>query len=311
MKTTILFLFATLAVSAQTSNSHQPEWCGFRPPERLAPKADVLEPNQYAIPRGDLCEMYTYERGWEETMVLQLGEGAEQYRQQIQRAAFLWNTTSATRYGTPGSLIRISDERPSDFRLPSSFWEREVDNWQSDGENVIYFKPSNDASAARGTAWNFYQTYDRDRVTESDVFINTRMEEEYGADQMWTTRVYSHDHEYGVYVYTDRIYTLLIHELGHALGLSHIPVKGNWMSYSLNPNLKEQWEAPAALYANLILSYLGGEEALKNDFFVDHIENTFPRTPQNERQRILMRFYSSLVRLGDMDKMMLACIYEF
>lgn len=322
LRTTMLFLVVALAATAQTPASRQPNWCGFTGPNGGIPKADVLEPSEFAVPGGDLCGHYTFDAGWEETMVLQLGEGAEEYREWIEMAVRVWN--DALSDNSFGPVLEISNKRPRNHRIARSFWEDyeagdEPTLDQEDDENVIYFKPSSEWSAPLGVARTWTWSFSNE-MAEADIYINTRREEEEGFPVAETAKLlgYSHDGKYGIWLYAHSAYLTILHELGHALGLDHIPVAGNIMSYSPSEGLRQQWEAPMAMHMHMLHRY-SGIEKIGNDFFVDHedfnrIGNTryigwLPIT--NDRARILTNFYTSKVRLGAVEKMLLACSYEF
>ena len=319
LKITMLLLVATLTAAAQTSPSRHPGWCNFRPSENLAPKADVLEPNEYAIPRGNLCSHYTYEAGWDKTMRLLLGEGSEEYLEWIKMAVDVWN--DAIRRQSFGPLIEIYHDRPKNYRIARSFWEDlEADDDavadQKDGENVIYFRPATERTWTLGAA-AVRSTNFGNSITEADIYINTRLEEIRGGQVAETVRLfgYSHDSDYAVYLYYHQAYVTILHELGHAIGLGHIPLADNIMSYDRWDGFRKQWEAPMSLYVHMLHSRFG-KDAVANDFFVDREEdhwggyNTFAPL-SDDRYRILTNFYTSRLRLGEMEKMMLTCSYDF
>ena len=326
MRIAVLALAAALAATAQTPASRQPSWCGFKAPDRPLPKAGVLEPDQFAIPRGDLCEHYTYGAGWDEQMVLQLGEGAEEYREWIEMAVDVWNDAL---WGRESSVhpIRISNERPTNYRIPPSFWEDyEADDKvtldQEDDENVIYFTPSADYARLAGlaTVWTTSSFFGKSggNIVEADVYINTELDEGYGAHAALIVPLlrYSHDNDHGVYIYVHDAFLTILHEIGHALGLSHIPIAGNIMSYSRWEGLIDQWEDSMALHMYMLHTYSLGVETIGHDFFVDrHDHNNLQGRHwmpiKDDRTRILTDFYTSKLRLGEMEKMLLACSYEF
>lgn len=282
-------------------------------------KVGIGEPNQYAIPRGNFCEHYTYDAGWDKTMVLQLGEGAEEYREWIEMAVDVWN--DAIREQSFGPLLRISHKRPRNYRLSSSFWEDDeagddVTLEQEDDENVIYFKPAAEGRSTLGLAqvWTYSSS---NRMAEADIYINTYLEEYRGGQVAETVRLfgYSHDSDYSVYLYYHNAYLTILHELGHALGLGHIPIAGNIMSYRPLDGFIEQWEDPMSLYVHILHARFG-KDAIANDFFIDREEDHWGGynlyAPLSDaRYRILTNFYTSKVRLGEMEKMMLTCSYDF
>lgn len=182
---------------------------------------------------------------------------------------------------------------------------------------MIYFTPSREFTRTFGLA-NVWTTTFGNRIVEADVFINTQFEEEEGYPVAEIGKLSGYDGPYGVWLYYNSAYITILHELGHALGLGHIPVSGNIMSYSRWENFRGQWEAPMALYINMLHERFG-KEATVNDFFVDHEEFNRIGSVQytrwmpitNARARILTNFYTSKLRLGELEKMLLACSYEF
>ena len=68
-----------------------------------------------------------------------------------------------------------------------------------------------------------------------------------------------------------------------------------------------------------MLHRYSGIERVGHDFFVDHhefnrignVQYTRWMPITNDRARILTNFYTSKVRLGAVEKMLLACLYEF
>ena len=320
LRITTLLLAVALVVSAQTPASRQPGWCAFTAPDGFSPKADIGEPDEFAIPRGDLCKHYTYGAGWDEQMVLQLGEGAEEYLEWIEMAVDVWNDALWGRKSTVHP-IRISHERPANYRISSSFWEDykasgdDVTLEQEDDENVIYFKPSSE-SGALGLAKVWTYTFSNE-MAEADIYINTRLEKIRGGQvaEIMPLLRFSHDNVHGIYLYHHHAFITILHEIGHALGLSHVPVAGNIMSYSNWEGFREQWEAPMALHMHMLHRY-SGLETIGHDFYVDrhdaHFELGNWYVPlSDERFRILTNFYSSKIRLGGMEKMLLGCSYEF
>lgn len=326
MKTTMLFLVAALAASAQTPVPVPFGECGFDGVGFGAPKADILEPNQFAIPRGDLCEMYTFEAGWEETMVLQLGEGAEEYRDLIEMAVEVWNEVVYIdeRHLVPNRvpLIEISDEKPRNYLLSRSFWDsqRNAESVSSrnlrDSENVIYFKPDNGDTGPRGYTRLEATTYGN-RIVEADVYINTDHEEEFGEDYGpslgLTKLVANYDDDHGAYAIINATYIVILHELGHAIGLKHIPVTGNVMNKNFTPGLVEQWGSGFVFYFIQQFNYWGHtlvESPDRMGYVFKHGELD-PYVVVDPTLRRVMETFTETARLGAQEKMMLACIYEY
>ncbi len=182
---TVLLVFATAASAPRPSQSDlglEPSpfpigECTTLDEESDTPAMgdDLQNREEFQIPSGfffpgNLCTAYTWP-GWEETMLLHLGEGAEEYRDLIDLAVKVWNETVNLPSREP--LIEIVETEPMNYRLPESFSsepdEVALDN-REDGESVIYFKPYDGSSW--GVAWVRGSYADR-KMVEADVYINT------------------------------------------------------------------------------------------------------------------------------------------
>lgn len=310
----VLALALTGLATAQTPIPHPVGGCGFaEPPNSISPK-EGFRLEEFAIPQGDLCDQYTYPGGWDETMRLYLGQGAEEYLPLIEQAVEVWNRTIILPEQEP--LIEISERHPRNYRLPGSFWEnseRDTDKLSRDGESVIYFTPS---SEEERNHWGLADVRGRGfgpsaRSLEADVYINTHDEEEYDGNLALTELLVSHDENLGIYAFVDKTYAVILHELGHAVGLSHIPVTGNVMSRKLASGIAEQWTAPMALH---IFNHTAvGLFSSWNIPFMDLHDWISPYMElKGNKQRIyLMDMFTKSLRLGAQEKMALACIYEY
>ena len=320
---TTLLLAAALAVAAQTPVPVPFGECGFDGAIHGAgaEKVGILDPNEFAIPRGDLCEQYTYP-GWEETMQLHLGEGSDDYRDLIEQAVKVWNAAAFVPTWEP--LIEISDERPSNYQLSSSFWENleSVSSQNlSDSQNVIYFKPDNSDGGPRGYSRVEITTFGN-RMVEADVYINTDHVEEYGPNLVLTKLLleYIPDDESGqtgagAYAMVNATYVVILHEIGHALGLKHIPVTGNVMSREFMPGIEEQWTAPLALYWSNRQKHealYAAVEHYPSELFFRWYYTTSPYMFFSEGwDSKTADLFTKTARLGAQEKMLLACIYQF
>ena len=97
-------------------------------------------------------------------------------------------------------------------------------------------------------------------------------------------------------------------ELGHALGLQHVPVSGNVMSYNYMPAMYDKWLAPAE-FLELALFMTGEAEALEFLTFPDILPGVLTLADENELY--LRSVYTRSVTRGEQDKMALMCIYDF
>ena len=125
-------------------------------------KAPDVQPRKYQIPGfiflvpANLCTQYT-KSGWEKTMRLHLGEGAEKYRALIERAVEVWNATVLLPSYEP--LIEIVETRPLNYFAPRLFSSASVEQASDlvfdnsfDGQSTIYFKPY---GGRQPTTWGF------------------------------------------------------------------------------------------------------------------------------------------------------------
>ena len=259
-----------------------------------------------------ICKEYTY-AGWEATMQLQLGEGAEPYRELIELAVQTWNDAVKEMWREP--LIEIIDDKPDLFQLPLQFWENrreEASNNVRDGESVIYFNPSPDnLGSPRGYArfrWGGWA------MSEADLYINTAHEEKYpGYTLAYTKKILEAGSAHGVYAFLNSTYDVILHELGHAVGLSHPSVTGNVMAAgTFVDGVADQWAPAMNLYQ--ITQALGTIGAFDiRDVFVSQNSSIFPYMAIRGSDRTLntlVDFYTERAKLGETEKMFLNCIYE-
>ena len=140
----ILMLALAATLSAQTPvQIERLERDGFTAlPARGKPEMSSLpDRSDLAIQDGGFCAQYGW-AGWERTMDLYLGDGADPYWKEIGAAVDLWNEALMGFNRRP--VIRIIDyPLPSNYGLSRRFWrnsEAESRRLLGDGQSVIYFK---------------------------------------------------------------------------------------------------------------------------------------------------------------------------
>ena len=129
----------TANVEERTGDSREDE--GYQP---------FIIPGSYVYVRGDLCTEYSL-AGWEETMRLHLGEGAEEYMDLIELAVKVWNEAITLKSGDP--LIEIIEWRPETYSIQRSFWSdpgKYAQENLEDDESVIYFSPAGEHESRVG-----------------------------------------------------------------------------------------------------------------------------------------------------------------
>ena len=261
---------------------------------------------------GTLCAEYTY-TGWDKTMRLHLGEGASEYRELIERAVEVWNET--VRLPSREPLIEIIETRPTNYLLQSSFWSNTSEYGREnleDDESVIYFKPAGeDETRLWGLAWLQWSNYpySRSSMIEADVYINTADEESLpGRILILTKKLVDVDSLYGAYAIYNKTYSVILHELGHAVGVKHIPVSGNIMSRDFGGGGIDQWAAAMALE-------LFNDLSPRHNKFVYGHSQIRPymsiREQVHEKYFESMEFFTENAKLGEQEKMALTCIYQY
>ena len=271
----------------------------------------------FIIQDDGFCSEYV-SPGWEEPMQLYLGEGSSEYFSLLEEAVKLWNDALIGFSRTPVISI-VEGVAPKTFRLPSDFWaDPNSRDYLYDDQSVIYFKGGDTSDTISSFA---HYRWDGNAMQEADIYINITHEEEYGRDLGYASAIFETDEEYSAYAIVNSTYVTLLHEIGHALGLGHIPVSGNIMSYNYAPGLAEIWE-PAAI-SILLTSY--AVESLRSALSLGSIKpdvSDFPlffrsneispyMVVHDENMLTLMGLFNKTARLGEQDKMALLCSYAF
>ncbi len=315
----VLLVCASSAI-AQIPIPHNPDWCGV--PDRIdgrSSKALAEDPSfkEFSIPGSGTCSEYTF-GGWERPMLLQLGEGAADYLPLIELAVKTWTEAVRPWWGYKGPLIEIDYSRPTNFLLPRDFWENRFDGSTSenryDGENVIYFNPNPDPdSRVRGFAEPVHSAYPgTGRLVGADIYINTADEEKFhGYTLAKSKKVIDVSDSQGVYVYLNGTYEVILHELGHAIGLGHVPVVGNVMATgTFVDGVAAQWTEVMSVTHFVAAGSYGQISDFEMKFVQSHSSFIPFVALRNKRLIELTEFYTELAKLGTQERILLSCIYK-
>ncbi len=253
--------------------------------------------NPRDVIRADLCSKYTVTEGEiPSTRLLYLGEGADQYRELIELAVKKWNA-AVYAAGGPEQLIKITDEAPHRYYLEDDFYEY-IDYYiylqvLNDYQSAIYFKVGGGVSGF---------------AAGSDIYINPHLEEKYGGPGkaiVVINKLMDLGEGRGLYTATRRVYGVILHEIGHLVGLRHIPNLGNIMGPELDAQVVEQWRPFAELARRspgLDLEDVGIVADSKRFYSTDIIDDP-------EELEMVDRFTRTM-ELGEQEKMLLNCIYQ-
>ena len=275
-----------------------------------ATQTRIPTPRRFSVGDSGFCSQYSYS-GWERTMNLYLGEGAADYLPLVSMAVDLWNSALMGFNREP--VINIVETlSPRKFRLRQDFWKDSVTESNrnvKDGESVIYFKPGDDPD--QGGSFARFRWNGHNRMVESDIYINTVHEEEYGPNLAETYMVLPTGESAGIHALVDSTYLTVVHEIGHALGLNHVPVSGNIMSYAYMPRMLELWRAPMSVLMLAMKGSTGISDYSQSPLSQDESE-VFPYMIVTDQALIdLVSLYTVTVSLGEQDRMALMCVYDF
>ena len=152
-------------------------------------------------------------------------------------------------------------------------------------------------------------------IKEADIYINTVDEEEYGPNLAFTQEIFNLDEDHGVYTYINPTFAVVLHEIGHAIGLAHIPVAGNAMSRGFETGSVDQWSVPLNLFVLTQLAIKQRHYASIHPSqlqFVDRHDEVYPYMRiWGESLLARLDLFTETAKLGEQDKIALMCIYAY
>lgn len=259
--------------------------------------------------RGNFCSQYSY-AGWEQTMRLYLGEGAAEHLRAIEVGVWLWNSV-LTGFRREPVIEIVEGVRPRTYSPGPGIWS---DNGttaarnRQDGQSVIYFTPSGTTEEERKTGGFASLRPAGGKMAEADIYINTLPQMESGYDLALTFPILRTAEDGVIHAFLDPLYWYVAHEMGHALGLQHVPVSGNIMSYNYMPAMLAKW-LPATEILELTL------DLTENNWFLERLaqQDVLPSMVRlTDEYELYMRWiFTKSMSAGEQDRMALMCIYDF
>ena len=282
------------------------------------------EPQSFRVSNSGLCSEYAY-GGWDNPLRLYMGEGAQEYKGILWDAIEVWND-ALIGFNRTRIIELYSFGIKREPTLPENFWDDPhsiAEQNGRDGRSVIYFKPDTTGNRLFSFA-HLRQNASRTRMLKVDIYINTTHEERYDAPIVETHAVMPLDDGYSMYTIVNATFSTILHELGHALGILHIPVSGNIMSYRFMPGTAESWK-PSMVATSVFAIVLQGAFQALSGADVDEIELDYSKFPfayrdsamhprmylRSEQMISAMRLFDQTIKLGEQDKMALLCSYQF
>ena len=115
------------------------------------------------------------------------------------------------------------------------------------------------------------------------------------------------DSVYGAYALYNKTYSVILHELGHAIGLGHVPVNGNVMSNDFGGGGIDQWAA------TLAFDLLNDSSPQRHKFVYPKMDMLPYMFAGSQDIEVLQKvdFFTYNAKLGEQEKMLLSCIYVY
>ena len=270
----------------------------------------IPQPRSFSVDNSGICSEYS-KFGWDSPLYLYLGEGAEEHVSMIRQAVDVWNEALMGFNRTP--IVRIvTDRTPTNFLLDEGFWQSRETVARShvyDGQSVIYFKASPSLSQLRGYAYRRWNP-EAQNMLEADIYINTDLIREYGTMVYKMEEIYRTKQNRIVFARVDRLYLTTLHEIGHALGLNHLPVAGNIMSYNYMPRMVEIWQ-PVMAMADRVEPLSVSIPEMFSPPRTSTWAYVNADSARGEELKPVVKMFTDGALLGNQDKMALMCVYEF